>query len=41
MNYIKAAFAGGAILLAVAALLIPLLAWATQVLNLKLMPQAA
>ena len=41
LNYIKAAFAGGAILLAVVALLIPLLAWATQVLNLKLMPQAA
>lgn len=41
LNYIKAAFAGGAILLAVLALLIPLLAWATQVLNLKLMPQAA
>ena len=40
-NYIKAAFAGGAILLAIAALMIPLLSWATQVLNLKLMPQAA
>lgn len=41
LNYIKAAFTGGAILLAVLALLIPILAWATQVLNLKLMPQAA
>lgn len=40
LNYIKAAFAGGAILLAVAAVLIPFLAWLTQVLNLKLMPQA-
>lgn len=40
-NYIKAAFAGGAILLAIAALMIPLLSWATQVLNIKLMPQAA
>ena len=39
-NYIKAAFAGGAILLAVVAVLIPFLAWLTQVLNLKLMPQA-
>lgn len=40
-NYIKAAFVGGSILLAVVALLIPLLSWGTQVLNLKLMPQAA
>lgn len=39
-NYIKAAFAGGAILLAVVAVLIPFLAWLTQMLNLKLMPQA-
>ncbi|MDO4339709.1 MAG: membrane protein insertase YidC [Eubacteriales bacterium] len=39
-NYIKAAFAGGTILLAVLALLIPVLAWATQMLNIKLMPQA-
>lgn len=39
-NYIKAAFAGGAIILAVVAVLIPFLAWLTQVLNLKLMPQA-
>ncbi len=31
----------GSLLLAIAALLIPVLAWATQMLNLKLMPQAA
>lgn len=41
MTYIKDALAGGAILLAIAALMIPILAWATQMLNLKLMPQAA
>ena len=41
MTYIKAALAGGAIILAVAAIMIPVLAWATQMLNLKLMPQAA
>ena len=37
-NYIKAAFVGGSILLAVVALLIPLFSWGTQVLNLQLMP---
>ncbi len=41
MTYIKAAFVGGSILLAIVAILIPILAWATQMLNLKLMPQAA
>ena len=41
LNYIKAAFTGGAVILAVAAVMIPVLAWATQMLNLKLMPQAA
>ena len=41
LNYIKAAFAGASIALAIAAILIPILAWATQVLNYKLMPQAA
>ena len=41
LNYIKAAFEGASIALAIAALLIPILAWATQMLNLKLMPQAA
>lgn len=40
LNYIKAAFTGGAIALAIAAVLIPVFAWATQMLNLKLMPQA-
>ncbi|MDO4307940.1 MAG: YidC/Oxa1 family membrane protein insertase [Eubacteriales bacterium] len=40
-NYIKAAFAGGAIILAVAAIAIPVLSWVTQMLNIKLMPQAA
>lgn len=39
LNYIKAAIAGGAIILAVAALAIPILSWLTQVLNIKLMPQ--
>ena len=39
-NYITAVVAGGSILLAIAALLIPILSWGTQVLNLKLMPQA-
>lgn len=37
-NYIKAVVAGGSIILAIVALLIPILSWATQVLNLKLMP---
>lgn len=40
-NYITAAFVGGSILLAVVAVLIPVFSWATQMLNLKLMPQAA
>lgn len=40
LTYIKAAFAGGAILLAIAALMIPFLAWLTQMLNIKLMPVA-
>ena len=41
LTYIKAAFVGGSILIAIAAILIPILAWATQMINLKLMPQAA
>ena len=41
LNYIKAIFAGGSIVIGIVALLIPILAWATQVLNLKLMPQAS
>ncbi len=40
MTYIRDALSGGAILLAIAAVMIPILAWATQMLNLKLMPQA-
>ena len=40
-HYIKAAFVGGSALLAIVAILIPILAWATQMINLKLMPQAA
>lgn len=38
---VKDAFAAGSILLAVGAILIPILAWFTQWLNYKLMPQAA
>ncbi len=38
-NYIQAALAGGAIILAIAAVAIPVLSWATQMLNIKLMPQ--
>ena len=37
LSYIKA----GSLILIIAALAIPLLSWATQMLNLKLMPQAA
>jgi YidC/Oxa1 family membrane protein insertase len=40
-NYIKAAFVGGSIILGIVAVLIPILSWFTQMLNLKLMPQAA
>ena len=40
LTYIKAAFVGGSIILAIVAILIPILAWATQMLNIKLMPQA-
>lgn len=40
MTYIKEAFTGGAIILAIAALMIPILSWVTQMLNIKLMPQA-
>ena len=36
-NYIKT----GSVILVIAALLIPILSWATQMLNIKLMPQAA
>ena len=41
LTYIKAAFVGVSIILAIVAILIPILAWATQMLNIKLMPQAA
>lgn len=41
LTYIKAAFVGGSIILAIVAILIPILAWATQMLNIKLMPQVA
>ena len=41
LTYIKAAFVGGSALLAIVAILIPILAWATQTLSIKLMPQAA
>ena len=41
LTYIKAAFVGGSIILAIVGILIPILAWATQMLNIKLMPQAA
>ena len=40
-NYIKAVVAGGSILLAIIAILIPVLSWLTQMINIKLMPQAA
>lgn len=40
LNYITGIFAGGSILLAIVALLIPVLSWLTQRLNLMLMPQA-
>ena len=41
LYYIRNAFAGGAIILAILALLIPILSEATQILNVKLMPQPA
>ena len=40
LTYITAVVKGGSIVLAIVALLIPLLSWLTQVLNFKLMPQA-
>lgn len=41
MTYITAMFAGGAIIAGICAILVPFLAWLTQVLNVKLMPQPA
>lgn len=40
LNYITNMFAGGSVVIGIIALLIPILSWATQVLNYKLMPQA-
>lgn len=36
--YIRNAFVGGSIILAIVAVLIPVLSWATQMLNIRLMP---
>ena len=41
LTYIRGIVMGGSIVVGIAALLIPILAWATQVLNYKLMPQAS
>ena len=41
LNYITDMFAGGSVLLGIIALLIPVLSWLTQMLNYKMMPQAA
>jgi YidC/Oxa1 family membrane protein insertase len=41
MTYISAMLKGGAILAGIAAIAIPVLSWLTQMLNIKLMPQAA
>ena len=40
LNYITNMFSGGSVLIGILALLIPILSWATQVLNYKIMPQA-
>ncbi len=40
-NYIKAVVSGGSIILCIVALMIPILSWLTQMLNIKLMPQAS
>lgn len=40
LYYVKDVLQGGAILLAIVAVMIPILAWLTQLLNIKLMPQA-
>ena len=40
LTYITAVVKGGSIVLAIVALLIPLLSWLTQMLNIKLLPQA-
>lgn len=41
MTYIKAIVTGGSVVLFIVAILIPILAWFTQWMNYKLMPQAA
>ena len=41
LNYITNMFAGGSVVIGILALLIPVLSWATQVLNYKIMPQAS
>ena len=41
LTYITAVVKGGSIVLAIVAILIPFLSWLTQMLNIKLMPQAA
>jgi YidC/Oxa1 family membrane protein insertase len=41
MTYISAMLKGGAVLAGIAAIAIPVLSWLTQMLNIKLMPQAA
>ena len=40
LNYITNMFSGGSVLIGILALLIPILSWATQVLDYKIMPQA-
>jgi YidC/Oxa1 family membrane protein insertase len=41
MTYISAMLKGGAVLAGIAAIAIPVLSWLTQMLNIKLMPQAS
>lgn len=41
LTYLKDVLNGGSILVGIAALLVPILAWASQMLSIKMMPQAA
>ena len=41
LTYLKDVLAGGSILVGIAALLVPILAWGSQVLSIKMMPQPA
>ena len=41
MYYIRNVLAGGSIILAIVAIMIPVLSWATQMISIKLMPQPA